>query len=251
MIKLNRPAVFPFLAAVVWLFSICNVQPQEGSVEGVPIKTAFLRGWIFPSANGDELALVAIERGSETQRSLAASQEATVVAAPIYAAVAEGPVSLELRSGDRVLAQAQVALRAEKYYTVAAWNSGGTWEIKAFADGPPAPGAADRPLRVFNFAGERETIVSVDGRAGVEVKQQSVVELKAAPKVCMVTVEVLATDGGAPAQSAVEVDVAFLGSVYVVVGPDYRGRMRPRVINGWEKQVEESLERQVPADAQR
>jgi len=143
-----------------------------------------------------------------------------------------------------VLASARVALRGRRHYTLAAWYDGTKWNLKVFADGLSPQSSAERPLRVLNFTGDRDTVVTIGRGKGTRVSPDSVQEFKTSPGITMVSVEVMAADGGPPALSAVEVDLAAMPSVYLVVGPDYRGRMRPRIIEGGEIK-----EPEVPPDA--
>jgi hypothetical protein len=85
---------------------------------------------------------------------------------------------------------------------------------------------------VLNFAHGRETLVNYGTDKDVKVPGDSIQEVRMAPKIAGVAVKVLAADGSPPAQTSAEVDFSKASSAYVVVGPDYRGRMRPRVIDG-------------------
>jgi hypothetical protein len=216
--------------------SFLSAQEVEGGAgnDAVDKKQAHVRAWLFPSRQKKEVVLIALQPEAEAPRPLASSDAGAVAASPSYRTAPEGEIALQLKSGDETLAEGRVALRGSRYYTVAAWEDGSKWTLKVFADGPPSPGSRERPVRIFNFAGNRETFVSIGQGSDAKVGRSSVQELKAPPMVTMVSVKVLAEDGGAPAQSSVEVDLSSLGSAYVVVGPDYRGRMRPRIITGGE-----------------
>jgi hypothetical protein len=117
-------------------------------------------------------------------------------------------------------------------YTVLAWRQGGKWELKVYVDGPFAKNLADRPLRLMNFAENRETLISLDNGSETKVAANTVEEFKISPKLTSFTVKVLAPDGGPAAQSSGEVDFTSTPSAYVVIAPDYRGRMVPEVITG-------------------
>jgi hypothetical protein len=248
MIKIRSSVANRLLGVLLGVFLVAplNLRAQESgaSVEGQPEKQkiAHIRGWIFPAESKEKVSLEFLPLQTEMRAALAANQSGAVSAAPGYTEVAEGPLQLELKAGDKILAQGRLALQKDRFYTIAVWPEGSQWTLKVFADGPPAAGAAERPLRTFNFAGSRKTLVAVYGSPETEVSANSVIDQKVPAKVCMVTVRVLATDGGPPAQSTVEVDLSSIGSAYVVVGPDYRGRMRPRVIPGGEVRETEAVD---------
>jgi hypothetical protein len=140
----------------------------------------------------------------------------------------------ELKGKDNaVLASESVNMRAGSYYTLlASQNKEGNWSIKTFFDGPAKVGAVDRPLRVLNFADGRETLLEVSGSPSVTVPGNSYLERNSPAKLLGISVKVHPNDGSPPAQSSTEIDFTVLPSAYLVVCPDYRGRMRPRVIDG-------------------
>jgi co-chaperonin GroES (HSP10) len=199
-----------------------------------------LRGWIFPSEETQTVSLGLAIAGAEERKPLANTKDAVVAAQPGYAANPAGTTLIELKSGDRVLASKSGGLRAERHYTAVAWNKDGRWELEVYADDSASANAPDRSLRVLNFALGRDTEISVDGGAEALVSKESVAEIKLPAKTTMVTARVKSLDGGAPAQSSVEIDFAAIPSAYVVIGPDYRGRMRPRVIEGGNLFMEET-----------
>jgi hypothetical protein len=204
---------------------------QEDVAEGEAAnKTTFVRGWILTPDAAVRLQMKGVDATQET--SLASGGEGGISVNPGYLAPPAGNYVLELKSGDEVLESARGALRADRHYTAVVWREGSKWELKVFADDGSEANATDRPLRVLNFAEERETLLSLNEGAETKVAAQTVMETKAPAAVGMVTVKVLATDGGAPAQSSVEIDFKAAQSAYVIVGPDYRGRMRPRVFTG-------------------
>jgi hypothetical protein len=223
------------LALALFLLPVFSAPGQEVEVPATDQKAearASLRAWIFPGADKRPVALVVTLQEAPEPKVLAGTKDAAVTAQPGYASFSPGSMRIELKSGDEVLASQTGALRPERHYTAVAWSKGGKWQLQVFADDPASPNATDRPLRVVNFAGDRETLLAVDAGQDAKVAPDSVQEFRAPPKVAMVRVQVLSVDGGPPAQSSVEVDFASSPSAYVVVGPDYRGRMRPRVVQG-------------------
>jgi hypothetical protein len=140
-------------------------------------------------------------------------------------------LAISLLEGEDAAVSEALPLRSGSAYTLIAWISGAKWQIKVFPD-TLAQGSSQRPLRALNFAEGRETLLSAGGGEEIKLADNSVTGMNVAARICDVRVKVLAADGGPPAQSTVEVDFATVPSAYVVVRPDYRGRMRPRVILG-------------------
>jgi hypothetical protein len=150
-------------------------------------------------------------------------------------------VVVELRAGDKVVAKDAGALRPARAYTFVAWqaSSAADWQIKAFADDPATPAAADRALRLLNFPAGRKTLFSIGQGTETTVPGNAVQEVRAPAKVVVASVKVLASDGGPPAHSTLEIDYTTLGSGYMVVMPDNLGRMRPQFIGGgYQEEVE-------------
>jgi hypothetical protein len=192
---------------------------------------AYLRGWIY-GADESRVAMVLVDEEGGEPVPLAEAANGAVSASELYQTLKPGRRTVELRSGEKVLARKEVALRKDETGTLLAWRTGAKWQTEMFSDTAAASNTPDRPLRIVNFAGSRETLLSIDGGADMKVAPDSVQEFRAPPQTIMLRVQVLAQDGGAPAQSSVEVGFRSLPSAYVVVGPDYRGRMRPRIFNG-------------------
>jgi hypothetical protein len=143
-----------------------------------------------------------------------------------------GSFQFQLKAGEKSLQSAKAELAENASYTVLAWRQDDQWEFEVYADGPFAKSVVDRPLRLMNFADKRETLISIDNGAETKVAANRVEEFKVSAKLTSFTVKVLAADGGAPAESSGEVDFGVVPSAYVVIAPDYRGRMRPRVVAG-------------------
>jgi hypothetical protein len=192
---------------------------------------AGLRAWIFP-AGGEPLTVGCRTAGDEQPRTLATAAGDQRSITEGYENFPAGRVELQLKAGEKVLATAAGSLADGRAYTAIALREGGDWKIRVLADGPPKTPGAPRPLRVCNFPGGRETLLSVQGAAESKIAGDSLQEFEVAPGVTLLSVKVLAPDGDAPAQSSTEVDFSLLPSAYLVISPDYRGRMRPRVIVG-------------------
>lgn len=199
----------------------------------VSAKSAKVRGWLFPSGSKEPASLVLKLAGDAGSVALASTKDGAVVANPGYEELSQGgTVTVELKTGDQVATTQSLGLRQDLHYTLVAWREAGRWQVKAFSDDPSSANAAERPLRVLNFAEGRSTLVSFAGGAETRIAADSVQELRAPAKITLVTVQVQTLDGGPPAQSSVEIDFASAPCGYVAIGPDYRGRMRPRVIQG-------------------
>lgn len=193
---------------------------------------AQLRGWIY-GANEPQVALVLLDPDSvDKVIPLSESSGGEVSASEIYLPFKPGRRFIEVRSGEKILARSEATLVGNEPSTILAWKNGTRWQIQFFSDAESASDPTTRPLRIINFAGGRETLLSVNGASGTKITSNSVQEVRGPRKICMVRVIVLAQDGGPPAQSSVEVDFVSVPSSYIVVSPDYRGRMRPRIING-------------------
>jgi hypothetical protein len=191
-----------------------------------------LRGWIFPAADSDAAVLAVKGEAAEAVTPIAASKGGERMMNPGYIEAKPGNTVIELKAGEQVLASGTVGLVDDAQYTVLAWKNDQKWALKVFPDGPAAPNAADRPLRVLNFAEGRETLLTLAGNKAAKIAGNSFQEFRLPARTAAFTVEVLAPDGGAPAQTSSAVDLSMASSAYVVVAPDYRGRMRPRIVEG-------------------
>lgn len=191
-----------------------------------------LRAWIFPGGLTQSVTVSVTSAGTEAPKALAASKDGAVESRPGYEQIPPGTARIDLKSGDDVLASKTGNFREETHYTLMARSNGGRWELQVFNDDLSSPNASARPLRVLNFAQGRETTIALDNGAENLVAKDSLQEMKLPGKATLVTTRVKSLDGGPPAQSSVEIDFALSPSAYVVIGPDYRGRMRPRVITG-------------------
>jgi len=189
-----------------------------------------VRGWIMTADPAVRLEL----KGETAEEivALAAGGKEGVAVNQGYRESVPGNYVIELKQGDEVLQSMRGGLRDNRHYTVVAWRAGSKWELKVFADDLASPNTSERSLRLLNFAAERDTLIAVNDGAEKKVGKQTVEESKVPRGVMMIMVKVLASDGGPPAQSSVEMDFRSTPSAYVVVGPDYRGRMRPYIIPG-------------------
>lgn len=227
--------------AAFWaVLCCCPLMAQEPAAdpaaEGAAKAPASLRGWIFPDGEG-QLVLQCKAGVDEQPRSLATATGEQRITGESYEELMPGRAELQLKSGEKILATAGGSLAEGRQYTAIALREGADWKIRVLADGPAKADSSMRPLRICNFAAGRETLLLLQGGKEIRIPADSFQEMEVAPGVTGLSVKVLATDGGAPAQSSTEVDFTRAPSAYVVVAPDYRGRMRPRVILGGASEV--------------
>jgi hypothetical protein len=193
---------------------------------------AYIRGWIVGSGGSEAVSIFAQGPNDEEPWpfSSAAAGETAINAG--YKEGVTGSFQFQLKAGEKNLQSAKAELAENAAYTVLAWRQDDQWEFEVYADGPFAKSVVDRPLRLMNFAGKRETLISIDNGPETKIAANRVEEFKVSAKLTSFTVKVLAADGGTPAESSGEVDFGVVPSAYVVIAPDYRGRMRPRVVAG-------------------
>jgi hypothetical protein len=240
--------------AALWaVLFCCPLVAQEPAAdpagESAAKAPAGLRGWIFPDGGG-QLVLQCKAGADEQPRDLATANGEQRITGESYEELLRGSSELQLKSGEKILATAGGGLAEGRQYTAIALREGADWKIRVLADGPAKADSSMRPLRICNFAAGRETVLTVQGGKGVKIPGDSLQELEVAPAVTGLSVKVLATDGGAPAQSSTEVDFTQTPSAYVVVAPDYRGRMRPSVILGGASAVPAEAGEQAAVESQ-
>jgi hypothetical protein len=190
-----------------------------------------IRAWIFPAGQTDEVSVSLSAGNDEERRVLAKSSSGENAADEMYNDVPEQQLVAEVRIGDRVESSSAVTCKGGNSYTMVVWYGGGKWQSKLYLDSGNTK-SADRDLRVFNFADGRSAFVGIDDAKKQEIPAASVVVMAVKPGVSMVNVEVADSKGGPAAKSAVEVDFQVFQNAYIVVAPDYRGRMRPRILPG-------------------
>jgi hypothetical protein len=220
------------LASLSVLFAFAALAlGQEAAAPAAPERKppAHLRAWIVNPSKATRIE--AKTEASEEAIVLASSSGGAASLGPAYAQFPAGRLAISLLEGEDAAVSEALPLRSGSAYTLIAWISGAKWQIKVFPD-TLAQGSSQRPLRALNFAEGRETLLSAGGGEEIKLADNSVTAMNVAARICDIRAKVLAADGGPPAQSTVEVDFATVPSAYVVVRPDYRGRMRPRVILG-------------------
>jgi hypothetical protein len=222
------------LAACLIGLLLCSGAAQ---VDDVPSRSeekaaAHLRGWVAGSASSEAVSLLVQSSRDEQAQTIASAGGGETVVNPSYAQTQPGACQFQVKVGDKILKSVTTKLASNEFYTAVAWSADGKWNLAVYDDGPFAKNVPDRPIRLMNFAGGRATLVSVENGSEIKVPGNAMQEIRVPPKLTAFTVKVLAPDGGAPAQSSGDIDFVSIPSAYVLIAPDYRGRMRPRVILG-------------------
>ena len=204
----------------------------EASAAATPPPPCSVRAWFFPGTEKSSVAL-RMRRPNVEEPVMLGKAEGGVRSSPaFYDDRPAGNALFELiDTSGKVLGSATAALRSKMHYTVLASRTGGGWKIDTLIDAVP-PNAADRPLRVVNFARGRETVLEFSPEKVEKIAPDSSRELRMPPKTGNFNVKVLAPDGGPAAETVAEIDYSEFPVAYVVVGPDHRDRMRPEVIPG-------------------
>lgn len=217
--------------------------PDEGPAAE---QVASVRIWIFPGTEKDGVQIT-FSTGEESERKIMArTADGEARSEEGYQSVAEGQMLSEIRVGERVVSDTPVNFRKGSSYTMVAWSSGGKWEARLFLDASTPP-KSERHVRVVNFADGRKALLRIDDAKPLPAGASTVAEFPAPVGVALVGVEVSDAEGGPPALSSVEIDFSAFFNAYVVIAPDYRGRMRPRVIGGG--RTKESLAAEAAAAA--
>jgi hypothetical protein len=206
--------------------------PSAPEAAATPPPPARVRAWFVPGGEKGEVTLRVRSADQEAPVPLGSTTDGALSTPPSYEDRPAGSVAFELVDGDeRVLASTNVALRGKLHYTLLASQAAGKWSITSFTDAI-APNAADRPLRVLNFARGRETVLQLSSDKIERVPGDSAKELRLPAKINGYQVKVLAPDGGPPAESSGEIDLVEYPLAYLLVAPDRRERMRPQLITG-------------------
>lgn len=231
--------------ALVLLFDKSCLLAQGSPERPVPAESpspAMIRAFVFPGEGNKDSVQFSIKprEADAVPAILGVAEGGLAVLNPGYQPFKPGAVSVELRSGDKVLGSAAANLQTARAYSfVVSKSPSSDWQIKLYPDDPASRNAADRAMRVLNFPAGRETLITVDQGTETRVPGNSVQEFRAAAKPTGVRVSVLAPDGGPPAQTSVELDFPRIKSGYIVVVPDNLGRMRPQLIEGGYPEVAE------------
>ena len=189
-----------------------------------------LRAWVFPGKQGGSSTLTIGATGTDgSWISLATAVSQATGSA--YRDVPQSAYTFAIKDGEKIVAQKQAQVASDSFYTLAAWLKDGKWSLEVYPDSAAPGGSGQRALRLLNFAGAATTTVLVgSARTPVKVVPDSIQEVKLPAKITPLEVSVQPTGGGAPARTLSEVDLAVAPAAYVLVSPDYRGRLRPSII---------------------
>ena len=238
---MNNQKFLPLLGGCALTFCVFSVTPLVSMAQtevGAPAaqaagkETAMLRGWLLPRNSMEELKLLYVKDTTSSPTPIAVSANGARSISPEYLPVSEAGAVVELRAGDKTLTKVSLPLRRKRFYTLIATQSKGEWKLKVFSDGPETENALDRPLRVMNFADDCDIKLAFGKAKPLTVREGEMGEMRAPAKTAMLNMELLGKDGKSLGKAVLEIDVSAAGSAYVVVSPDYRGRMRPRIIYG-------------------
>lgn len=219
-----------FLLAIVLVGAALAQQPAPSPMDpAAPAKrTGCLRAWIFPGTQqtGDFSLTTTAPDGSAM--SLAAG--AAPANETFYRDLPPGKYSLDFKDGEKVLAQKQVQVSASSYQTIVVWCQGGKWNMELYSDSAAPAAAGQRPLRLLNFAGKAVTTVAIAGLpTPIKLPPDSVKEVQLPRKNAALDIT-SQLPGGPAARNAGEVDLSLVPAAYVLVAPDYRGRLRPQFL---------------------
>jgi len=237
------------LTTFVFLFSILvasasaqqSAPPTIDSEEGKR-RVCQLRGWLLPGSKGDFTLRLASAVEPQGGKVLSTSSSGASTADPSYTENPAGSFLAEVTDANLVvLASQQVRFVRDGFYTLlASQDKDGKWSVTSFSDNLTSPDASEKPVRLLNFADGLETLVELPDAKPLKIAGNSWVESNYPAEIIEMTVKVLAADGDSPAQSSTEIDLGVWPTAYVLIAPDHRGRMRPRLIDGGEPKLIEA-----------
>jgi hypothetical protein len=147
-----------------------------------------------------------------------------------YVEVPKGSGEIVASAGEIVLASATVDLLPDDHRTVLISRKGGKLNLQVLQD--PLPGQKDFPpvVRLLNFGTGRSAEVTLGAQNKVIVPENQMV-ISQVPAQTDIPLRVVLPDpsGGPPAISSTDIDSRTSPSWSLVVIPDYRGKLRPRV----------------------
>ena len=225
-------------ALAATLTSLClltgvGAQSSSSTKAEAKVPPSMVRGWIFPGPDAEEAKIrFRLGKEGEAQTLSEAMADASQIVQR-YQPVKAGAYQFALATGGKPTVKSQT-LRPQRFYTVMAWEKEGKWTLQVMRDAPAAPNAATRPLRLLNFSGDRKALIRVGQGKQEPMAADSVREVQLPLELTGLDVEVLDPSGGPSARTSTEVDLRTMASAYLLVAPDYRGRMRPRLIEGGE-----------------
>jgi len=224
---MNRPAVLTLccfsLPQMLW------AQMVETSAVASEAPTAQVRAWIFNSEEPCRLSLR--DEKSEEATIIAEVEKSGANIDADYRPVLAGRYRVDLFREDQVLASEVVILGKDSVQSLVAWPEGGKWRIKSFSDNA-APNATDKPLRLLHFNEQVGLVLVIDDGPEQIIPVGTVVERRVAPKQATLYLKVVGPEQELGASSYFEVDFSSWPSAYALAQTDYRGRIKPALIEG-------------------
>lgn len=215
------------------LFSLTLVLPAQESEEEAPAgreaPQAHVRAWIFNSQGPARLSL----RGENKEEAitLAEVQGGGGNINVEYRPLAPGRYLLELSREEQILASEPILLGKDSIHSIVAWPEAGKWRLKLFGDNS-APNATDKPLRLLHFNPQVGLRLAIDAGPEQEVPLGTVTEKKITAKGTVLHLTVASSDAKHKASSYFEADFITWPSAYAFAQADYRGRIKPTIIQG-------------------
>jgi hypothetical protein len=219
---------------------LCAVLIPAGTWSQEPAETgdaasravARLRVWVFAGDSPPQGASIVALGADGSSLSLGdASGQKTEAA---YRDLPPGNYTVEVRENQNPVAQQMADLGKDSYHTAIAWRSNGKWSLGIYSDKQIKSASGERPLRLLNFAKGATTTIAIKGLQTLEAEPDSVKEVKLPAKIFTLDISAKAPDADVPARTLSDIDLSVAPAAYVLVSPDYRGRLRPQVIEGGE-----------------
>jgi hypothetical protein len=203
-----------------------EAEEPVGESEG---PSAQVRAWIFNPEGPCRLIL----RGEKKEEAItiAEVEKGGGNIGVEYRPVEPGRYRVELLRGEEALAAEVIALDEDSVQSVVAWPEAGKWRIKSLSDSP-APNATDKALRLLHFNKDVGLVLTIDDGAEQAAPLGTVAEKKLAAKRTAVHLKTIGPNQEPGASSYFDVDFSSWPSAYVLAQTDYRGRIKPVVIQG-------------------
>jgi hypothetical protein len=117
------------------------------------------------------------------------------------------------------------------YYTLLVYREGGGLLTPLLQDTFPDPAEPGCHIRIFNFGSNRTANLSLDGKNEQQFAPNTFTELPALPVEGKLAINITIPDpgGGYPAIARADINIKAARALSVVIVPDYRGNLRPRI----------------------
>lgn len=214
-------------------FSLTLMLPAQESEEEAPpareAPQAHVRAWIFNSQGPARLSLRGENR--EEAITLAEVQGGGGNINVEYRPLEPGRYLLELSRDEQILESEPILLGKDSIVTIVGWPEAGKWRLKFFSD-KSAPNATDKPLRLLHFNPQVGLRLAIDAGPEQEIPIGTVTEKKITAKETPLYLTVVSTDEEHRASSFFDADFVTWPSAYAFAQADYRGRIKPTIIQG-------------------